>query len=280
MPVAHAYCPLALEHDFSRQRLRTHGQVRPSHGRSQEGTRRAHAPATVDRALRVGDAFLPGAVVVGVAGNSDRNGALDERVAERMTPVDVGDDEAAILAAENVVAVPHPALGALEVGQHIGVSPAAVAPLRPTVVVHALAAIVDVAVDGRGAAERLAARRSDGAAACPLADLHLVKPVHARVDHGVHEARRYMDEGAPVAPPRLQNANAGLAVLAQAVGEHGARGARADDDVIEGIHLRPAPFTCWLGRSIARASRSGNPPRWQIRSRHAERSSTRLPSPA
>ena len=43
------------------------GEVAPRARRLEIAARRAHAPAAADRALRHGDAFLVGAVVVGVA---------------------------------------------------------------------------------------------------------------------------------------------------------------------------------------------------------------------
>src|SRR3546814_13444395 len=79
--------------------------------------------------------------------------------------------------------VPHPS-------PFRAIAPAAVAALRPAVEIHALAAVVDVAVDRAGAAQRLAARRPDPPPAGPLARLNVVEPVHRRIDHGLHEVDR------------------------------------------------------------------------------------------
>src|SRR3989442_15357120 len=67
-----------------------------------------------------------------------------------------------------------PPLQPLEVRQHVGIAPAAIAHLRPGIKILTLAAVVDVAVDRGRSAERLAARRIDAAAAGPRAHLLLV----------------------------------------------------------------------------------------------------------
>ncbi len=255
--VADADRAAAFQHDLGGVRMGDDVQVGAAHGRAQKRARGADAAAVLDGALGVGDAFLDGAVVVRVAGDAEGGGALDEGLAERVAPVDVGDREVAFAAAVGGVAIAEAALHALEVGEHIGVAPAAIAELRPGIEVHALAAIVDVAVDGAGAAERLAARRGDASAAGPLARLHPVEPVHARVVVGLDETGRNMDEGVPVAGAGLQHQHGRRAVLAQPVGEHAAGRTRPDDDVVEGLH-RASPMG-FLARISARrgASRQG-----------------------
>ena len=236
--VGDPYRTLSLEQDLGGVRTGAHRHVRALARRVQEGGGGADAAAVVDGALGVGDAFLDGAVVVGVARDAEADRALDEGLAQRVAPVDVGDREAAVAAAVGGVAIAEAPLHALEVGEHVGVAPAAIAELRPGVEVHALAAIVDVAVDGAGAAERLAARREDAPPAGPLAGLHAVEPVHARVVVGLDEAGGDMDEGVPVAGAGLEHQHGRRAVLAQPVGEHAAGRTRPDDDVVEGLHPR------------------------------------------
>src|SRR5215831_17242418 len=120
-------------------RMRAHMDVRPLARRMQEGRRRADAQAVFDRALGVGDTLLDRAVVVGVAGDAERHRARHEGLAQRIPPVHGGDGERAV--------------------------PAAIADLRPGVEILALAAIENMAVDRGRAAEGLAARRVDAAAA-------------------------------------------------------------------------------------------------------------------
>jgi hypothetical protein len=82
------------------------------------------------------------------------------------------------------------ALDALEEGEDVVEAPATAAHLRPGVVVQGLASVVDGAVDGAGAAEHLAARHVDGAAAGALMRLGRIAPVHLRiVDEEGHAGR-------------------------------------------------------------------------------------------
>ena len=97
-------------------------------------------------------------------------------------------------------------------------------------------------VDRGGAAERLAARRVDAAAAGPGTRLLLVGPVDALHVKGLDEAGRQMDVGMPIPRPGFEHADAGAGVFAQPVGEHAARGARAHDHIVECIcHLATLP---------------------------------------
>src|SRR6185437_13117410 len=117
-------------------------------------------------------------------------------------------------------------------------TPRTVAVLRPGVEVAALAAVIDVAIDRRRAAERLAARREDAAAGGAFARLLRIAPVDARIVEGLDEAGGQMDVWVPVGRPRFQHADCGALVLAQPVGQHAAGGTGADDHVIERIHSK------------------------------------------
>ena len=127
--------------------MRAHGDIAALHRGMQESGGRADAAAVVNGALRVGDAFLRFAVVIGIARNAERDRACDEGLAERIAPVDIGDGQFAVAAAIGGVAVADAPFHAPEVGQHIGITPGAIAELRPGVEVAALAAIIDMAVD-------------------------------------------------------------------------------------------------------------------------------------
>src|SRR5205085_12289181 len=133
---------------------------------------------------------LDRAVVIGILGNAEADGACHEGLAERILPFHGGDGERPLAAAERVLAFADPALQPLEVRQHIRIAPAAIAHLRPGIEILALAAVVDVAVDRGRAAERLAARRIDAAAAGPWAHLLLVGPVDALHVERLDEAGR------------------------------------------------------------------------------------------
>ena len=82
----------------------------------QEGGRGADPPAAINRALHIGHAFLDRTVVVGIARNAERDGALDEGLAQGVAPIHVGDGEIAGPSAEAVVAAAEPALEPLKVG--------------------------------------------------------------------------------------------------------------------------------------------------------------------
>lgn len=205
----------------------------------QERGRGADAAAFVNRALRVGDAFLGRAVIILVAWNAEALRTGDEGLAQRIAPVDVGDGQRPVAAVIGVFAVANAPLQPLEVGQHVGIAPAAIADLRPGVEVAALAAIIDVAVDRRGAAERLAARREDAPAGSVLAWLLRITPVDARVVECLDETGGQMNVRMPVGGTGFQHADACCRVFAQAIGQHAAGRAGADDHIVEGVHRLP-----------------------------------------
>ncbi len=239
LDVTHADRTLAFEDDAGRMRMGPHMDVRPLARRMQERGRRTDAQAVLDGALGVGHALLDRAVVVGVARDAEADRARHERLAQRILPVHGGDGQVAVAPAIGVLALADAPLQPLEIGQHIRIAPAAIAELRPGVEILALAAVVDVAVDRGRAAERLAARRVDAAAAGPGPRLLLVGPVDAFHVKGFDESRRQMDVGMPVLRPRFEHADRGGGILAQPVGQHPAGGSRADDHVIECIHRFP-----------------------------------------
>ncbi|KTT54467.1 hypothetical protein SB7C_12330, partial [Staphylococcus epidermidis] len=79
-------------------------------------------------------------------------------------------------------------LRALELGQHVGVAPAGIAERSPVVVVGAMAADVDHGIDGRRAAEALAARL--------IADAAVQAFLRHRVERPVVElAREHQNDG-------------------------------------------------------------------------------------
>src|SRR5262249_15057317 len=133
LDVAHADGALALEDDAGHMRMGAHIDIAPALCRIQEGGRRADAQPVPDRALAIGYAFLGCAAVVGVARDTERNRALHESFAEPVVPLHGGDGERAVAAAIGLVARTDPFLHAPEIGQHVGIAPAAIAHLRPGV---------------------------------------------------------------------------------------------------------------------------------------------------
>ena len=147
--------------------------------RVQVGVGRRPAPAALLRHLVLADALLGGAVEVVVARVAGGDRGLDDRAGPRVRRAQVLDPQRAADAVEAVGAagvVLHPA----EQRQHVLVGPGLVAgELRPLVVVGRRAADVDHRVDRRGAAEQLAARPEQLAAAEPGLRLGRVVPVAA-----------------------------------------------------------------------------------------------------
>src|SRR3979411_249590 len=140
-----------------------------------------------------------------MGGRADGAAPRHERLAERILPVHGGDGQIAVAPAIGVFALPDAAFQPPEIGQHIRIAPAALAELRPGVEILALAAVIDMTVDRRRAAEGLAARCIDAAAAGPRTGLLLVGPVDALHVEGLDEARGPMDVGMAIARARLQH---------------------------------------------------------------------------
>ena len=113
----------------------------------QKGARRADATAAAHIALHVVEPLLPCAVIVGVQWDPDFCGTRDEGIGKWVPVGQRLDRHCPVATAKGIVSIAHPLLATLEIGQHVRIAPAAVAELRPEIVVHALAAIVDHAVD-------------------------------------------------------------------------------------------------------------------------------------
>ena len=142
------------------------------------------------------------------------------------------------------------------VGQHVAVAPARRAQLLPGVEVAGVAAHVDHAVDGGGAADHLAARRRKPPPAEVGFGLGHEAPVVAGHVHGVGEGSRHLNERAGVGPAVLQHQHAVALVFGEPRGEHTAGGPRSHDYIVElvveaGGHrsavieiTRPPPLDC------------------------------------
>ena len=257
--VGHADGALAVEQDPRRVGVGAHVEVRPRHRGMEIAACRTHPAPVVDGALDVRDTLLRGAVVIGIAGDAELRRAFDEGIAQRVTPAEVGDLDRALTPAEGVVPVTDTLFVAAEIGQHVGITPARIAALGPGVVIHALAAIEDVAVDRARTAEGLAPRHGNGAAAGPVARLGLVEPVDAGIDHGLHEAGGDVDEGVPIRRAGLEDADGVLAAGAQPFRHDAAGRTGTDDDVVECFVHKFATASA-LGTIRGRTSNASVPP--------------------
>ena len=132
------------------------------------------------------------------------------------------------------------ALGPAEIGQQVGVGPAAEAGLRPAVVVAGMAADIDHAVDRGRAAEHAAARAIHHAAVHEGLGLGVVVPVDLVVGQRIGEGGRHVDLPVPgvIAAAGLEQKHASRWLGRQPVGQHAAGRAGADDDVIPVLAVR------------------------------------------
>ena len=215
------------------QRMGDELQVRPLQGRVQIGARGAGAAAAAAGLLAPANAVcMARRQVVDVVPvfEADLLSGLEHRRADRR-PVGLRGEERPVLAARRA-SFALPTLGLPEIGQAVVPRPAAVAELRPVVVILGLAANVDEPVDRRGAADHPAARVDDRAAVGAGVGLGPVLPRQGVVVEHLEEPGRYVDQRVPVAPARLDQQYFRTGILGQPVGQYAARRAGPDDDVI------------------------------------------------
>ena len=211
--VGHADRALALEDHPRCQRFRLHAQIAPRPRGIEEGARRRPAPPILLRHLVVAEAFLPAVVVVGVLRKTLGRRGVDHRV-EDLVPFDHVGNVQWSAASARVVAAAFEMFRFLEIRQHRVIRPAAIAELRPGVVVERVAAHVQHAVDRAGTAERLAARDRDGTASHAVLRLGVEAPVVAGVVQQLAEADGDVDPEVGVLRPGFEQQNVGAWVLA------------------------------------------------------------------
>ncbi len=116
--------------------------------------------------------------------------------------------------------------------QHVVPAPAPEPELAPVIVVGRLPAHVDHGVDRRRAADHLAARIVERAAVEARFGLGLEHPVGARIADREQVADRNVKPDPVVLAAGFQQQHAIGRIGGQPVGQHAARRARADDDVV------------------------------------------------
>ncbi len=214
-------------------------------GRAQKGLGRVPAPAAFLVDLEIAHALVAAAVEVVGGGNARLLRRLREGIEDvpaqtllfhsTFAAVAVQRGEERVVRAVGAgIAAPVVFVGD-EVGQAGFPAPGLVAGQGgPGVVVAGLAAHIDHAVDAAAPAQHFAARVAQGAAVEPGVGFGVVEPVGARVADAVQIAHRNVDPGVVVFAPGLDQQHALVGIGAKAVGQQAARGARADDDVVEG----------------------------------------------
>ena len=231
---------LAGEQDARRVRARDDPEVGAPPGRAQIARRRAAPQSSAHRPLVVAEAFLGRAVEIRIAPVAAFLGGRQVGVGQRVRLRRVRNRErparAVILVGAALLV-----LGLAEVGQHVGVTPARIAEIAPPVVVLVLSAYVEEAVDRGRSAEHLAARLRDPPVGGARLRLARIEPVHRGIGEVLSVSERNVYPRAAVLAARLQQEHRAASRRGKPVGQHAARGARADHDEIVrvgGIHVR------------------------------------------
>src|SRR5467141_1607354 len=144
--VAHPDAALAFEQQTFSQRIGLDGQVWPPSRRIQIADGGAHPTTTADHRLGHANPILSRAVIVLGIRDADLAGRLDQRVVDRSALVAFADLQRPAAAAILVVGVALVAFHVAENRQYVSVAPAAIAELRPGIVVLRLATDEDHAV--------------------------------------------------------------------------------------------------------------------------------------
>ena len=226
---------LSVEQDAAGEGPGRELHVPAAQGRAEIGVGDRPAGAVPHRHLHGAEAFLLAAVVVGRHRIAGLASGFDEGVIERIGAGAARDVQRAGTAAPPFLAA-MARLGTNEIRENVTIRPAAGAHLLPGVEVAGMAAHVDHAVDGRRAADDLAARRRQAAAAEGGLRLGAEAPVVERHVHGVGERRGHLDERADVGAAVFEDEDRVAAVLAQPVRHRGTGRARSYDDVVERRH--------------------------------------------
>ena len=237
LAVFHAHGAPAGKQHTRRQRVGGDREIGPPLCGLEIADRGRPAASVLGGELEIAGAFLGGAVEVVVARVACLLRGLDEGLAQRVRLAHIGDSERPAAAVHGVGATLL-VLGAPEKGQHVFEAPAFVAELAPVVVVLVLAAHIEQAVDRARSAQHLAARLDDLAVVELGLRLRLVEPVDLGIVEQLAVAERNVDPNVAVAAAGFQQQHAVAAGRREAIGQHAAGRARADDDVVESFRGR------------------------------------------
>ena len=227
----------SIEQHAMHQRVRHDLQIGPFHRGPQIRSRGAGPKAPAACLLHPADMVAkPRRKIVHIlpVGPSHLRARLHRRLTQHRLVARAGGEQRAALGM-NGGGRPFPVLGLAEVGKDIVPGPAAITQLRPVVVILGLAANIDHAVDRTGPAQDPAARIGDFPPVKPGIGVRLVAPGQRGVVEQLHVTSRDVDHRMPVAAPGLDQHDARVRVLGQAVGHDTAGRPRAHDDII-GLH--------------------------------------------
>src|ERR1700675_1965343 len=128
------------------------------------------------------------------------------------------------------------ALRFLEVRPDVVPPPTDITHLSPIIEVRGHPTAVHQCVDGTRAADHAAARPIDAAPIEPRIWAGLVLPIDRRVRKGSSVTDRRLDPKSPIGAASFENQYPVAPTRRQALGEHAARGAGADDYVFKVLH--------------------------------------------
>ncbi len=241
---------LTVQQHFMGQRAGDDRQVWPVAGGFQIGVRGRPAHAVLDGHMHPPEAFLAVAVIVFGETVPRLFPGLDPGLVKRVPHfVAVTGTQRSVTAAigVGVAAVGIlPGFGPAEVGQTVAIGPTGRAMLLPFVEIAGMTAHIDHAVDRRGPAQHLAARRVQAAIVQARLRQAFKEPVELLHVHRDRKRRRHLNEDGGIAAARLDQKDLGLRVFGQARRQDASRRPRADNDVIESLfaaHHAPSPFS-------------------------------------
>ena len=128
-----------------------------------------------------------------------------------------------------------PLLGATKVRQHMAIGPARGALFLPAFKILWVAAREHHPIDRGRTAQHLAARRVHPAAAKSRLRLGVIAPVVLVHVHGNRQSRGHLNVKRAVRATVLKHQDGVGAVLAQTIGQHASRRARADDHKVKNL---------------------------------------------
>src|SRR5579872_675490 len=159
-PIFHRHGAAALDDNSLSQGVRGDDKIRPPKNRAQESFRGAAPLAVPDRKIIAAEAFLLLAIEIVIDGVARLPAGFDEQVEERILAARAANGQRPPGAMKGVAALDM-AFRLAKVWEDFRIAPAGKAELRPAIVIAAIAAHIDHAIDRRGAAQRLAARPID-----------------------------------------------------------------------------------------------------------------------
>ncbi|MNM56091.1 hypothetical protein D3C81_672460 [compost metagenome] len=216
----------------------------------QVGTRRVPAFAVALCHLVQAGTFLRRSVEIGIGRHAGLQGRFDEALRERVGRAQVADMQRTVAAVQGIAGQPGVVLAAAEVGQHVVEAPALATQCRPVIVVAAMAAHVQHAVDRRTAPQAT----PPGLVRAPAVQSGLrlgVVRVVARpgLGHGVGKANGRPHREVVVMRARLEQRHGRAPVFGQPCGHGAARRARPDHDVVK-VRRRAGGAWCCVGMQL------------------------------